>query len=103
MKYCLIALLIVAPASIGSTFAGAHTERVVDVAMVSPVELNSPPRASDLAPGKANIARITYTPARTNHGPAMSPAFLNNENYNGDRHARLRGDRFEWQWQGNPK
>ncbi|WP_143130406.1 hypothetical protein [Paraburkholderia sartisoli] len=78
-------------------------ERSIDVAMASPVNLDSPHGPNDVAPGKADLARITYTPTRSKHGSAISPALLNNENYNGDRRARLRGDRFEWQWRGNQK
>ncbi len=103
VKYCLAALFAGLIASVASPSARAHTGRSIDIAMASPVDFNSPHRANDAASGKPDLARITYTPTRSSRGSAISPALLNNEKYNGDRRARLRGDRFEWQRHGNPE
>lgn len=103
MKHYLIALLTVLPASVGSMSAGTHAERVVNVAMLSPVELNPSAMASNPAPEKADLTRIIHASARSSRRPTISPALLNNENFNDERHVRLRGDRFEWQWRGNSK
>ncbi|WP_229012550.1 hypothetical protein [Paraburkholderia gardini] len=102
VKYFLIALFTVLPSSMASTFSGTPMERRIDVAMVT-VDPDSPHMANHVAPWKADLARITYTPARSNNGPVISPALRNNENYNGGWRARLHGDRFEWQLHGNTK
>lgn len=103
VKYCLIALFTVLPSSMASTSSGTPMARRIDVAMVSPVNLDSPHMANHVAPWKADLARITYTPARSNNGPVISPALRNNENDNGGWRTRLHGDRFEWQLHGNTK
>ncbi|SDH39930.1 hypothetical protein [Paraburkholderia phenazinium] len=101
MKHGLIGLLTVLPASVGSTFSGTHAAHDINVAMLSPVELS--PTGHDPAPEKTDLTRIIYTSARSSRGPTIAPSLLNNESFNGERHVRLRGDRFEWQWRENSK
>ena len=103
MKHCLIALLIVLPASVAGTSAHTRLERSVEVAMVDPADLSPPQNANDMATGQSDVAHIAYTPARSPSGPSIFQPLLNNASYNGERHAHLRGDIFEWQWRENAK
>jgi hypothetical protein len=103
VKQCLIALLIVLPVSVASTSAGTRAERGIDVAMVSPVQSDPSGMTSDPVSGKADMARITYSPLPSNRSSPLSRALLNNTSYEGDRSKRLRGDRFEWPWRENSK